>query len=92
MIKKTLPSAGRLTAILILAMAGSLNPARSLETTGTAHPAEAQGITHVIRSLEAPETSDTVYRTVGRGQEINLNLLWYAINHGDIFWQVSEDG
>jgi len=40
--------------------------------------------------LAIPQT-DTVYRTVTRQEAINLNLLWYTINHGSISWEKSEN-
>jgi len=36
--------------------------------------------------------SDTLTKVVGNGEAINLNLLWYAINYGDISWEYSSDG
>ncbi len=46
----------------------------------------------IIRiDLAIPQTDDTLYRTVTRQETINLNLLWYTINHGSIAWQKSTD-
>jgi hypothetical protein len=42
--------------------------------------------------LNAQEYPDSIYKIVGKGAGINLNLLWYAINHGNIQWQHSPDG
>ncbi|MBL7112282.1 MAG: hypothetical protein ISS19_10125, partial [Bacteroidales bacterium] len=42
--------------------------------------------------LHAQEYPDSVNQVVGKGSGINLNLLWYAINHGDIQWQTSPEG
>jgi hypothetical protein len=42
--------------------------------------------------IHAQEYTDTTFSTAGKGQEINLNLLWYSINHGEINWQASADG
>jgi len=36
--------------------------------------------------------TDTLSKIAGNGEAINLNLLWYAINYGDIFWESSSDG
>ncbi len=44
---------------------------------------------NVCIPVHAQEYADTTYQTVGKGQEINLNLLWYTINHGQINWQES---
>jgi hypothetical protein len=35
---------------------------------------------------------DTIFRTVTRSEPLNLNLLWYSINHGSIYWEKSPDG
>ncbi|HER09005.1 MAG TPA: exo-alpha-sialidase [Bacteroides sp.] len=43
-------------------------------------------------SLHAQVYTDSIFRIAGKGQEINLNLLWFSINHGDIQWQSSSDG
>lgn len=36
--------------------------------------------------------SEPVLRTVPAKESVNLNLLWYTINHGTIFWEKSTDG
>ncbi|MFZ5942124.1 MAG: sialidase family protein [Bacteroidota bacterium] len=36
--------------------------------------------------------TDTLDRIVGNGEAINLNLLWYSINYGDISWEYSSNG
>lgn len=38
-----------------------------------------------------PQT-DTLYRTVAKQEAINLNLLWYSINYGNISWEKSLNG
>jgi hypothetical protein len=38
------------------------------------------------------QNNDTLYRTVAHDEAINLNLLWYSINYGSIFWEKSVDG
>ncbi len=45
-----------------------------------------------MSSLNAQIYSDSIFRIAGKGQEINLNLLWFSMNHGDIQWQSSPDG
>ena len=36
--------------------------------------------------------ADTIMRVVTKKEPINLNLLWYTINHGTISWEQSSDG
>jgi hypothetical protein len=35
--------------------------------------------------------TDTIFRTVTSKEAINLNLLWYSVNHGAISWEKSTD-
>ncbi len=45
-----------------------------------------------ISAVHAQEYQDSISRIVGKGTGINLNLLWYTVNHGNIQWQQSPDG
>jgi hypothetical protein len=36
--------------------------------------------------------ADTLFKTVARQEAVNLNLLWYFVNHGSISWEKSTDG
>jgi hypothetical protein len=38
------------------------------------------------------QNNDTLFRTVAKDEAINLNLLWYSINYGSIYWEESADG
>ncbi len=36
--------------------------------------------------------TEILVRTVTRKEPVNLNLLWYTVNHGSISWEKSADG
>lgn len=44
-----------------------------------------------IQAVCYGQVQDTVFKTVTRSEALNLNLLWYSINHGSIYWEQSSD-